>query len=417
MPVVRALLDLAGLVQVQHQRMVAALADGAGVASERVVLTYSHTHSSGWFVPDRMPFPGGELIEPYIETLASRLRGAAREGVAALEDATITYGTGRSDMGANRDYTDDAHGLRACGFNPDAPCDDTVVVARATAEDGRLLLTLVNYACHPTTLAWENTLISPDYPGALRETVEHTTGAPCVFAQGMCGDIGPRRGFSGATQLADRNGEQAGYAALSALSGMSPAGADLTYAGPVVSGATLGTWHDTPHDAGRAEQTERFAGGTFTVELPLKPRPDREQLRRELAEWEGRQRQFSEAENAGAARDAGAHAERARRWLARLEDLPPGDAYPLTCSAYRLGDAVWVACGGEPYSALQIELRRRCPDLTVIASPLMGDLQVAYLLTEEAYGTGRYQEEPSILAPGCLERLTDAIAARIDALS
>jgi hypothetical protein len=91
--------------------------------------------------------------------------------------------------------------------------------------------------------------------------------------------------------------------------------------------------------------------------------------------------------------------------------------YPLTCSAYRLGDAVWVACGGEPYSALQIELRRRFPDLTVLASPLMGDLQVAYLLTEQAYGTGRYQEEPSILAAGCLERLTDAIAARVAALA
>src|SRR5215207_316605 len=39
---VRAYLDLAGLVQSQHQAMLAALAAGAGVSVEDVVLVYSH---------------------------------------------------------------------------------------------------------------------------------------------------------------------------------------------------------------------------------------------------------------------------------------------------------------------------------------------------------------------------------------
>jgi hypothetical protein len=34
---------------------------------------------------------------------------------------------------------------------------------------------------------------------------------------------------------------------------------------------------------------------------------------------------------------------------------------------------------------------------------------VAYLLPRDRYGRGLYQEEPSILAPGCLEELADAI--------
>lgn len=74
--------------------------------------------------------------------------------------------------------------------------DDTVTVARVTTDDGTLLASIVNYACHPTTLAWDNTLISPDYIGAMREVVERDTGAPCLFLQGACGELGRARGSS-----------------------------------------------------------------------------------------------------------------------------------------------------------------------------------------------------------------------------
>ena len=415
--VVRALLDLAGLVQSQHARMVRALAEGAGVTPEQVMLTYSHTHSSGWFVPDRIPLPGGELIPGYIEALAVKLRAAAAEAAGDVRAVTISYATGWSTMAANRDYRDEARGIYACGNNPDAPVDGMVVVGRVTNDaTGAVTGALVNYACHPTTLAWENSLLSQDFPGALRETVERATGGWCAFAQGACGDIGPRRGFTGDVSVADRNGEQVGYAALEALGSLGLSSADLTYAGPVVSGATLGTWTDEPHGAARRAETERFSGGPFTVDLPLKPRPDRAALERELAEREAAQQNADARGDTVAARDAGAHAERARRWLARLADFPDGETYPLSCAAYRLGDAIWVATGGEPYSYLQTELRRRLPTETILVSPLLGDLQVAYLLTRDAYGTGRYQEEPSILAPSCLEQLTDAIAERIGQL-
>jgi hypothetical protein len=41
----------------------------------------------------------------------------------------------------------------------------------------------------------------------------------------------------------------------------------------------------------------------------------------------------------------------------------------------------------------------------MIISPVSGDLQIAYLLPKDRYGVGLYQEEPSILGPGCLEGL------------
>jgi hypothetical protein len=107
----------------------------------------------------------------------------------------IVYGQGRCALGTHRDFWDGSQFV--CGHNPGVPVDDTVVVARVTADDGNPIATVVNYACHPTTLAWDNTLISPDYIGAMRELVERETGAPCLFLQGASGEIGPREGFVG----------------------------------------------------------------------------------------------------------------------------------------------------------------------------------------------------------------------------
>ena len=410
---IRAHLDLPCLVDAQHEDLVRALSEAGGVHRDRVDITYSHTHSAGWFMPDRVELPGGELIVPYLQEVGTKLQEAYRLALDRVQEAIITYAAGRCNMAANRDYWDEAHNGYACGFNPDAPADDTVLAAWVTHPSGRTLATVVNYACHTTTLAWENTLISPDYVGAMREEVERVTGAPCTFALGACGDLGPRDGFVGDTEVADRNGRQLAYAALSALMSIGPPETDFQYQGPVLSGATLGAWAHIPFTDKRLLQVSRFVGSTYTVDLPLKSALDRKALQDELEEWLGRERAADADGDAAAARDCGARAERAQRWLARLDDLPEGTVYPLRFSVHRMGDAVWVTCGGEPYSLAQVELRRRFPDLAILFSPLVGNMQVAYLLPADRYGKGLYQEEPSSLAPGCLEALIDAIAARI----
>ena len=44
----------------------------------------------------------------------------------------------------------------------------------------------------------------------------------------------------------------------------------------------------------------------------------------------------------------------------------------------------------------------------MIFSPLVGAMNAGYLLVEDRYGKGLYQEQPSVLARGCLEKLIDA---------
>ncbi len=145
----------------------------------------------------------------------------------------------------------------------------------------------MNYACHPTTLAWENTLISPDYVGAMREVVEGIPAAPCLFLQGASGDLGPREGYVGDTTVADRNGRQLGFAALSGLEALPPPGTYFEYAGPVVSGAILGTWKHRPLSDAERTQNSLWNSQTFVAPLPYRLElPTVEATRAELAKWE-----------------------------------------------------------------------------------------------------------------------------------
>src|SRR6185369_3121662 len=157
------------------------------------------------------------------------------------------------------------------------------------------LATIVNYACHPTTLAWENALISPDFPGAMREVVEGTTGVPCLFLQGASGDLGPREGYVGDTAVADRNGRQLWFAALSALTALPAAGTHFRYTGPVVSGATLGAWAHEPLPASDAERKKLWQLWRWRELLPYRPgQPTAQQVETEL-------KQFQTDENAAQA--------------------------------------------------------------------------------------------------------------------
>ena len=413
--VVRVQLDFVHLDNDQLERLVTAVAAATNVLPNQVIVTHSHSHSAGFFPANRRTFPGGDLIEPYLAKVNAKVAAAAAEAVSTLADATITYATSQCDMAANRDYWDAANQIYTTGFNPEQAVENTLIVGRVTDADAAVRLLLVNYACHPTTLAWDNTLLSPDFVGALREVIEHDQAAPCCFYQAPCGDLGPKDGFVGDTAVADRNGKQVAHAALSALYGMGAPQTDFTYAGPVVSGATIGTWTWATHDATRQAETALFAGSVTAVPLDLIDLPTTAALEKDLEQFSAEQTDADSQGDTVAARNLGARAERCRRWLGRIALLPEGRTFPFSFSVHQLGDAVWITCSAEPYSWLGDELRRRFPNLTLLISPISGNTQVAYLLPRDRYGQGLYQEEPSSLAPGCLETLAEAICTTISA--
>ena len=408
---VRVLLDSVYLMDEQTEPMIQRLAELTSTEASRIIVTHSHSHAAGHFEPGRRTLPGGDLIDGYLKELTAGASQAAEQALANLEEITVTYSPARCDLAANRDHWDEEGQRYATGYNPDATADDTVIVARINDLDGDTRLVIVNYACHPTTLAWDNTVLSPDFVGAARETVEQDVGALCCFFQAPCGELGPREGFVGDTAVADRNGRQLGHAALSGFYSMGPPRADFVYLGPVESGATIGTWGWEPFDPARAAQASSCDGDAFTVDLATIDLPDPSTLQADLERLSAEQLQADRNGDAALAGDLSARAERCRRWLARLKALPTSGVFPYRVTAFRLGDAVWITCSAEPYSTLQTTLRARFPNVTLMISPVAGDAQIAYLLPRASYGIGVYQEQPSSLAAGCLETLIDALTA------
>lgn len=413
---VLVVLELGWLQAGDLQRLSDTVSAGTGLPAERVVITFSHTHAAGNYDPDRLEHKGGALIPVYLDDLGKGLASLVEEARAAVQSVELAFGIGRCDLAYNRDFWDDENRLYAVGSNPDRAADDTVVVTRASDQKGRLVATLVNYSCHPTTLAWDNTLISPDYPGAMREVVERETGAPCVFLLGASGDLGPRYGFVGETEAADRNGLQLGYAALSALEGLLPDGTEMRYDGPVISGATIGVWRQSPMEAGRAQGLEAFDAAAMTLDLPLLDLPGQAELDGQLAEWTSREAAARQDGLDREAADCRAHIERVRRAMRRVESIPPDrQSAPYGVTLWRIGEGVLVMVSGEPYSVLQRELRARFPATAIVVVVLCHRGTGGYLLPADDYGKGLYQEEAAAVGPGGLEAVTDAIERHLAA--
>ncbi len=388
----------------------------ANVSREQCAVVFSHTHAAGLMGLERASLPGGDLIAPYLDTLAQRVGNLLLQTQRSLQPATMVYGTGRCNLAAHRDFWDEQRRIFACGFNPLEPADDTLLVAKVCGSQGTLA-TLVNYACHPTTLAWGNTLISPDFPGAMREVVEAATGAPCLFLQGASGELGPREGFVADPAVADRHGRQLAHAALSTLESLPEPGTCFDYAGPVVSGATIATWHHVPITPQERHGHELWRRHAEMIPLPLRPgTPTLAQLEKELGEWSGKEETAHRAGAADAARDARAMAERKRRMFHRLKQLPPGDEFPLEATVLRMGGAVWVILQGEFYSHLQTRLRAQFQGVPIVVATIASHWGASYLPPRELYDRGIYQESIAVVAAGSLERVIDAVSDQIQRL-
>ena len=74
---------------------------------------------------------------------------------------------------------------------------------------------------------------------------------------------------------------------------------------------------------------------------------------------------------------------------------------------WQLGQAISAAMPNEPYSLLQTTLRQRFPGAPLLVLGVTNG-NFGYLPPATTYGQGRYQEQQSPFAAGCLERVIEA---------
>lgn len=392
--------DLGWWASAAHEREVRGrLLARLGLPAERLLFALTHTHSAPPLSVPEPHWPGRELLAAFQAQLEQAAAEAAEQAITAAEPALLDWHQGRCGLAANRDLPESqalpagsASGRVLCGYNPPGPADDTLLVGRITAASGRSLGTIVNYACHPTTLAWDNDLVSPDYVGAMRETIQVATeGVPAVFLQGASGELAPRHQYTGDPAVADRHGRELGHAALATLHAMEPPGERLAFDRVVESGAPLAVWRP------RRVEPERLATSVTAkravVDLPLKAWPTAAELEAQIAACPDR-----------------ALAERLRRRLRIRESLGDAATYPFEIWGWRIGEAVVLGTMAEAYSRIQRRVRAAFPDRAVIWLNLVNG-SVGYLPPADLYEVDIYPAWQTPFDRGSLELVEDAAVA------
>src|SRR5258708_6687282 len=145
-----------------------AILEKSGIRNNQLVTHMGHTHSGHASNLQNVGRQGGDLIPAYREKIVDGAVAALLGSKANAQPAVASWAQGSCDLARNRDLVLDSETF-LCGVNPDGPSDDTVLVGRATDAKGKIIATMVNYACHPVSLGGGNNLISPDHYGALRE--------------------------------------------------------------------------------------------------------------------------------------------------------------------------------------------------------------------------------------------------------
>jgi hypothetical protein len=250
---------------------------------------------------------------------------------------------------------------------------------------------IANYACHATTLAWQNKSISPDFVGRARELVQDYVKAPMLFLQGASGDLAPRNQYSVDTNMADKNGEVLGYSIISALQNMQSASSELRWRGVVESGALLGVWEESKIVESTSQNEVKI-----DLDLRVKKLKSLEQLR---SEWSGI--------------DKSALEERILRAARLRVGYDSGETAKHPVWIWQWGEVIFVAQAGEAYSYFQIELRRRNPKKTIIVMNLTNYPGMYYLPTKLAYEQETYPALVTIIAEGSLESIVEKVDSHI----
>jgi hypothetical protein len=365
-----------------------------GLAESQIMLHPSHTHSAPRTAVEFADRPGGHLIVEYRELLTRTCIDLVSRARNTLVPATLTWRSGHCGLAYNREFRRPGSTQILCGTNPSAAADDTLLVGRAADESGRVLCTLVNYACHPISLGGGNTMISPDYVGAMRETVEANVGGICVFLHGASGNQAPRRSFESDVRYADQNGREIGFAALAVLSSMFPPHVALAFSGVEESGTPLAIWKERSVPSNTTLKAKRVA-----VKLQIADLPSVDELKRAVVE----------------AKESYMVERLTRRLLAR-ESVGDGTEGDLVFSIWQLGDAFILGTPAEMHTAFQRQLRSRFPSHSIAVLNIVNGY-ASYLPPSEDYAIGAYPVHVALYRQGSMERILEAATNSISSLA
>jgi hypothetical protein len=393
-PLVLVTLDLGWWKSAEDEwRIRGAILGELNLTEDRVIVNLTHTHSGPGITSDDKDKPGGEFISAYLDQVRDAVLRACKRALETKVLSTLTWDYGHCSLARNRDLPDPEKDRVVCGFNPAGAADNTLLVGRVCDSAGKVLLTIANYACHPTSLAWQNHLISPDWVGAFYQTVESVTGGLAMFLQGASGELQPARTYTDDLEIIRAQGRQLGYATLSVLEGMLPLGQQLEYDGVVESGAPLACWKAAPAPVNKKLYTKR-------VGLVV-------QLNDEMPTLQELEEQF-------AACDDRVIAERLMRKMHIRRKVGNGMTTKSSLWIWQIGDCIIFAAPNESYSLLQTSLREHFGQRAIAVINLANGSASGYLPPADLYEKDIYQVWQTPFAKGGLEKLIEVAKKRVE---
>ena len=263
---------------------------------------------------------------------------------------------------------------------------------------------LVNFQCHGTVLAWENKLISPDWPGMLRKTIETALpGAKALFFQGAAGNQGPMEGFTGDLRVPHRLDSILGHEAAALALQTETVKRAAKFEGYQESTAFIAKqpWRvDGPRDG-----SIKFA--TKVIELPSRTYTPKEVDRMATAVRDAEVK-AAEAKTTGDAWKI--HVAEAR--LRRFQDLlvkwkRPSDTPPVKVRVQmlRVGEIAIVAMPGEPFAEIGSALKKASPFAVTMFCGYSSGEGGEYMPVEGEYAWEGYEVDRTPYGVGAAEKL------------
>jgi hypothetical protein len=351
--------DMLGLAPPVKAEIVKRVA-GDGWSSEQILILPSHSHASiemhainpnNIFGIPQVGIHDPKLFEFTVDNFVELV-----QRVSGLEPVPVKIGTASFQIPDwNRNRRDDA-----------TLTDDELTITRVDTLEGNPLAALVNYTAHPTFMTEKQMMFSGGWPGSLQRTMESLIGddVTVMYYNGAEGDQAPRaRPGSGGSrwEMAARYGLDLGI-------------------------ETVEHWKTVP--TGRDVS---FDYHLQTIDLPKRSwHPD-------FMSTGGKEYGLSE--------------ELLRDMLPRLSPQQ------TTSGSLRLGELVVIGIPGEMAAGLGLGLKVKTKELLGVAHPVIGGLAnewVSYILSEQAYRTGRYEASVSFygetLGPTIVEGALTGVA-------
>lgn len=361
-----------------HEETCRSVREGVAGLVDGCIVTATHTHSG--------PCSARGRLGPAIPRLEEQIVQAS---VAAIHQASLNAVP----------CTVDIRSARSLGIAYDRrrgrASDPALSVLTARRPEGPVQGYIAHFACHPVVIDGSNTLISGDYPAALRHELERG-GGTAVFLTGCAGDINTGHSAESSyapTGLATRTPAEAGRI-----------GERLARAAKAAAPRPLEL--SSPRVAAR------------DIVLPLNA-PVRETVVADRTAW------LLDHENAVPARRA--LLETWIAWadaiLATPDDTNPGTPSPSwtgRVSALHLGDLIIAALPGEPFLATADRLEAAIAAAGFTGTSLVlgyADGVPGYLPPRNAYPEGgyevsdahRYYAMEGPFAAGAVELLEEAV--------